>query len=112
MKRFAMALLGCACWLLQSCGREAAPQPISFDADGMTKINGERTFIIGTYYLPQSENGFRAAAESGYNLVRVGEKRNELDQAQAHGLKAWISVGSIDPANYAAQQPVFVERIN
>jgi len=115
MKRSVLVLLGCACLLLHHCGREAAPpvaQAISFDSDGMMIIEGQRTFIIGTYYLPQAENGFRAARESGYNLVRVNEKRNELDQAQAHGLKTWISVGSIDPANMATAQPAFVERVN
>ena len=112
MKRSVLVLLGCACLLLHHCGREAAPpvaQAISFDSDGMMIIEGQRTFIIGTYYLPQAENGFRAAREAD-NLVRVNENGMNSIRPGAWA-KTWISVvpsirltATAQPAHRAGQQ--------
>ena len=82
-----------------ACRQHEAPkQPakLSFDDDGMLLIDGERTFIIGTYHRPKSENPYAELAEAGFNLVRVEDKREELDKAHANGLWTWVNIGYID----------------
>jgi len=114
MRRFILRWLVAAA-LIFSCSPEptSVPSPpIGYDDDGMITKKGRRIFIIGSYYLPKGDDGFRQAAACGYNLVRVGEKRSELDQAQAHGLDAWISIGSIPPAQFDSGRVAYGERIN
>ena len=38
-------------------------------------------------------------ALDGYNYVRVGKDRAALDQAWAHGLYSWISIGYLEPGD-------------
>jgi len=64
--------------------------------DGMFVINGKRTFIIGSYYLPKAENPFKELAANGYNYIKVDGSTNQLDSALNYGLKTWISTGSIN----------------
>ncbi len=68
---------------------------IRWDPDGMMVIDGKRTFIIGSYHLPISENPYKTLAEKGYNLIHTPADRKDLDQTHANGLKAWISIGYI-----------------
>jgi len=113
-KRFLFIFLAFL-WLLTSCSHESAPVPlpeIGYDDDGMITKKGKRIFILGTYYLPQGEDSYHLAAQCGYNLVRVAENRSELDQAHAQGLDAWISIGSVESANFAAAKSRYAERIN
>ena len=67
------------------------------DTDGMLLIDGKRTFIIGTYHLPKSENPYRELKEAGFNYLRVSAKKEQLDLALENELWAWISLGSINP---------------
>jgi hypothetical protein len=113
MKLFS-ALLVFICGLFVYCSSERGStslQEIGYDDDGMITRKGQRVFIIGSYYLPKGEDSYRILSESGYNLIRVGEKQDELDQAQAHGLNAWVSIGSMDPSGSAATGAAYRERI-
>jgi hypothetical protein len=71
------------------------------DTDGMLLINGERTFIIGTYHLPKSENPYQELKEAGFNYLRVNAQKEALDLALKNDLWAWISLGSINPKKVA-----------
>lgn len=67
-----------------------------WDSDGMMVIDGKRTFIIGSYHLPKTDNSYKTLSANGYNLIHTQEDIKALDQANANGLKAWISVGFIN----------------
>jgi len=62
--------------------------------DGFLKINGIPRLIIGLYELPKDDEKLREIAENGFNLVRVSQDENLLDKVHAHGLYAWICLGS------------------
>ena len=66
------------------------------DIDGMLLIDGKRTFVIGTYHLPKSENPYRELKEAGFNYLRVSAKKEQLDLALKNNLWTWISLGSIN----------------
>lgn len=61
----------------------------------MITIDNKQTFIIGTYYLPQSANPYKTLAENGFNYFRAKADNAELDSALKYGLKAWIHLGSV-----------------
>jgi len=88
--------------LALGCGNpaknNAAKNPM-FDSDGMLKISGRRTFVIGSYHLPKSDHPFRELAETGFNLVHASADSVQLTGAEKAGLMAWISLGRIDLAN-------------
>jgi hypothetical protein len=65
----------------------------------MLVIDGKRTFIIGSYYQYAGDEPFEEMAGDGYNYLRLGKDLSALDIAWAHGLHAWVSIGSIDPEN-------------
>ncbi|MBC8183925.1 hypothetical protein H8E88_22755 [candidate division KSB1 bacterium] len=67
------------------------------DTDGMLLINGKRTFIIGTYHLPKSKNPYQELKDAGFNYLRVSANKEQLDLALKHDLRAWITLGSINP---------------
>ncbi len=73
-----------------------------YDPDGMLVIRGQRTFILGTYHLPDTADPFGVLAREGYNYVRVTPEQKMLDEAQAHGLMTWITTGSLRPDHLAA----------
>jgi len=62
--------------------------------DGFLKINGIPRLIIGLYELPKDDEKLREIAKNGFNLVRVSQDENLLDKVRAHGLYAWICLGS------------------
>ena len=66
-----------------------------FDDDGMIKIEGTRTFIIGSYHHPKTQNSFQELSSNGYNYVRVNPNKAILDSALKFNLRTWISTGSI-----------------
>jgi hypothetical protein len=92
-----LVALFCVCCLSMSCctmnGNDN--RTIRYDDDGMLVVDGRRTFVIGSYYLPKEAEPYRAMAQAGYNLIRVNPVTAELDAAHANGLKAWTSVGSL-----------------
>ena len=81
----------------------AAPLTTAYEDDGMVTVNGKRTFIIGSYHYdvkqpepPSREQLLREAAAMGFNLVRAGQSREELDALEAAGLMGWVTVGVLD----------------
>lgn len=69
---------------------------IQFDSDGMIKIDGVRTFIIGSYHHPKTENPFQALSSNGYNYVHVSPDKAILDSAAKYNLKTWITTGIVN----------------
>jgi hypothetical protein len=80
---------------------------IRIDTDGMTVVNGERLFIVGSYQLPKTADPWKEMEEAGFNLIHTGASQEELDKARAHKMHAWVSLGSIDPAKRAEGQEQF-----
>ena len=92
------------------------PKVTEFDNDGMITVNGQRTFIIGSYsaqskYLnrPISE-GLTELAETGFNLVNAGST-TDMDAAHAAGLMTWTAVGTLDMAKRAESEKTLRERV-
>ncbi len=73
----------------------SATGKINCDQDGMLVINGKRTFIIGSYYLPKTNAPFKELSVNGYNYIHVNADQQQLDLAQSNGLRTWLSTGSI-----------------
>lgn len=97
MENYLIILLA-ACLLIAGCtSSNNANRKVSYDSDGMLQINGERTFILGSYHLPKSDKPYQELAEAGFNLVRTPASTEALDKAQAAGLYSWISIGTINP---------------
>lgn len=69
--------------------------PGSLEPDGMLKIGGKRTFLLGLYQLPNGPDAWQRARAAGFHVVNAGSKEN-LDLAQRHGMYGWTGVGS-DP---------------
>lgn len=97
MRLFISVALAGALLLSLSCcttgNREKSA--VAYDEDGMLLVNGQRTFVIGSYYLPKAAEPYKALAQAGYNLIRVNADSADLDQARAAGLNTWISIGSL-----------------
>lgn len=49
--------------------------------------------------------------EAGFNLIHTGANREELDQARAHKMYTWVTLGLIDPAKLAESDARFCERL-
>ncbi|NIA13043.1 MAG: hypothetical protein GWP08_03100 [Nitrospiraceae bacterium] len=101
--------------LLLVCGgfsAAAAPLVTAFDDDGMITINGERTFIIGSYYEAKSDRPYAEMAEAGFNLVRTNGDTESMDKAHAAGLVTWTTVGAIDLDNRETSTAALTERVN
>ncbi len=60
------------------------------ESDNMPVVNGKRTFIIGSYHHPKTENPFKTLAKNGYNYVRVNADSLQLDKAHEHNLNTWV----------------------
>ncbi len=56
------------------------------ESGGLLVKDGQRLFPIGFYELPQSEDGLRAMADAGVNLVHC-HSRADLDRVQAAGIQ-------------------------
>jgi hypothetical protein len=72
--------------------------------DGVTASGAVRTglyprgwnqFVLGLYELPKVDDPWREVREAGCNLIRVGAKAEDFDQARDHKLRTWVSLGSI-----------------
>ena len=66
-----------------------------WDKDGMLVIDGKRTFIIGSYHLPKTDDPYRTLHETGYNLIRIPAEEDALDAAQKNQLYTWLGTGAI-----------------
>lgn len=74
------------------------------DTDGMMLVDGKRTFAVGSYYLPNGPQGWERARDAGFQFIHTAAKKEELDKAQALGMRTWLTVGSIKPASRAADE--------
>jgi hypothetical protein len=80
--------------LITACGSNSDPKTkYTWDDDGMLVIDGERTFIIGSYHVPKSDRPYAELADNGYNYVHVSANQEELDAAHQHHLYTWMSTG-------------------
>lgn len=64
------------------------------DKDGTLVVNGQRRFILGTYYNPGELGELLALAQNGINLVHCRADVRSLDQAKTAGLFAWVNTGA------------------
>lgn len=56
---------------------------------GLLSIDGRPAFPIGIYELPAEDAALKEMADAGINLVHCGN-RDDLDRAQAVGMKGWL----------------------
>ena len=63
----------------------------------LTDQNGRQRFPIGSYEFPSTEERLRSMAESGFNLLRCGN-RKALDTAHELGLLGWVPLNIQDGA--------------
>ncbi|HEU0123289.1 MAG TPA: hypothetical protein VFQ91_22360 [Bryobacteraceae bacterium] len=80
---------------------------LSIDTDGMIKINGQRTFMLGLYDFaktsdPKTSDQWKDARDAGFNLVHTNATATDLQKAAQHGLYAWTGVGALNGTNEAA----------
>ena len=68
----------------------------AYDADGMIRFNGKRTFVLGLYQKPNGRDAFGVMSRQGYNLVSLPADGRLLDSANVAGLKGWVTLGTID----------------
>ena len=90
---------------------DATPPPVSYDSDGMLRIAGERRFLLGAYAPPEGDPGdgrtaYRELADLGLAVVRSPADEATLDAIAEAGLRAWVAVGALDPADPSALDDV------
>jgi len=90
---------------------EKTVMKFDWDRDGMLVIDGRRTFIIGTYHLPKSEDPYRTLKENGYNLVRVSANEAEMNKALENNLYTWLGTGNIGDKNRAEDEKRISEAV-
>ena len=84
-----------ALFVLFGCS-ENSENSSQFESDGMIKIDGARTFIIGSYHHPKRENPFQTLTSNGYNYVHVSPNKAVLDSAAKYNLKTWVTTGIVN----------------
>ena len=72
-----------------------------YDADGMIRLDGKRTFVLGLYQKPGGKDAYSALARQGFNLVSLPADISMLDSAKAAGLRVWITLGTLDTTQRA-----------
>lgn len=108
----------CSMLALVVAGAAAAQTlQLDYDDDGMVTVNGERTFIIGTYYVTSKyapdkpyADAAKESAETGYNLIRAGS-REELDAIQQADAMGWVSVGAVELDKLEESSQALRERV-
>ena len=87
----------------------ASAATVGYDtADGSVTVEGQRTFIIGTYHagnvhtepVPTLKT-YQDLAAAGFNLVNASG--TNLDFVHQAGMYAWTAVGTVDASTTAAQ---------
>ena len=99
MTRFATILIILILIVFVGCSENKIQNKYDFDQDGMILIDGKRTFIIGSYYLPKSDTPYKDLAVNGFNYVRLSADQTELEKALQNNLLGWISLGVINEAS-------------
>ncbi len=67
-----------------------------FDSDEMIKIDGVRTFIIGSYHHPKTKNPFKELSSNGYNYVHASPEKAILDSAAKYNLMTWVTTSIVN----------------
>lgn len=98
--------------LLFLCIVVIAPAKTNIDKDGMLIIDGQRSFVIGSYHLPKSEKPYRELVDAGFNLLHVGASQDAFDKAQKAGLRVWYTVGTLDLKNVDKSKKELAEKVN
>lgn len=80
----------------------AAALALSIDTDGMIKVNGERTFMVGLYDFAKTADPWREARDAGFNLTHTGATPADLQKAGKYDFYAWTTVGALNGKNEAA----------
>ncbi len=70
----------------------------------MLRIGDRREFVLGLYQLPNRPDPWKEARQAGFGLVHAEGSRAELDTAAAHGLRAWVTIGSVNPRRRASDE--------
>lgn len=99
MTRFTTIFMTILLFVLMGCSENKIQKEYDYDNDGMILIDGKRTFIIGSYYLPKSETPYKELADNGFNYVRLTAEKTELEKASQNNLLGWISLGVINEAS-------------
>ncbi len=73
------------------------------DRDGMLRVGGRRSFVLGLYQLPKREAALREASGAGFNLIHRNPDTAAYDEAWALGMKGWSSLGSLPEGAGAAR---------
>src|SRR5579872_1588543 len=81
-----------------------AARPIEILPGGALVVNGRREFVLGLYELPQVRDPWREIHAAGFNLAHVSPSRDDFARAHDHGLRCWVTLGSISPEKRAADE--------
>ena len=81
--------------LVLACGAYAA------ECDGFLINDGQRLFPLGFYELPESDEGLKAMADAGVNLVRC-RNRADLDRLHALGMQGVMPLACKASLNQSA----------
>lgn len=81
-----------------------AARPIEIAPGGTLVIDGQRRFVLGLYDLPQVDDPWREVSEAGFQLLHIAATRENFARCREHGLRCWVTLGSIDPAKRAADE--------
>ena len=85
-----------------SAGASERPR---LDPDGMLVVQGQRRFVFGCYWNPETEEGLVHLRHAGFNLVRGRADRASLDEIARAQMLAWIPLGGIvSPASEQDEQ--------
>ena len=95
MSRMLLLLIGMGFIIGCQQSTEKAFKKVDWEQDGMLVIDGKRTFIIGSYHLPISEDPYLTLHENGYNLILVPAEQKALDAAHQNKLYTWLGAGAI-----------------
>ena len=71
---------------------------------GAASLSAPRPFVLGLYNLPKVSDPWGEAHEAGCNLVHVSPAVQDFEQARAHQMRTWVSLGSISEKNRAADE--------
>jgi hypothetical protein len=90
---------------------DATHLPVSYDPDGTLLVGGRRRFLLGAYAPPPGEpedgrTAYRELAGLGLDVVRAPADEATLDAIAEAGLRAWVAVGALDPADPSALDDV------
>lgn len=75
----------------------AAVHSIGIAPGGALVVDGRREFVLGLYQLPNVENPWREARDAGFNLVHITPSREQFARCEKHGMRCWVTAGSISP---------------